>query len=66
MISLNQRDTTAVKKTVSGLVKILHPNGEFTKDEIEKILVYALEGRRRVKEQLKKIGGMGFYAVNFS
>lgn len=64
--SLNQRDTTAVRKTVSGLVKILYPNGEFTKDEIEKILVYALEGRRRVKEQLKKIGGMEFYAVNFS
>lgn len=64
--SLNQRDTTAVRKTVSGLVKILYPNGEYTKDEIEEVLRYALEGRRRVKEQLKKIGGMEFYAVNFS
>lgn len=64
--SLNQRDTVAVRKTVSGLVKILYPNGEYTKEEIEELLRYALEGRRRVKEQLKKIGGMEFYAVNFS
>lgn len=64
--SLNQRDVTAVRKTVSGFVKILYPNGEYTKEQIEEILRYALEGRRRVKEQLKKIGGMEFYAVNFS
>ena len=64
--SLNQRDVMAVRKTVSGLVKLLYPNGEYKKDEIEEILRYALEGRRRVKEQLKRIGGMEFYAVNFS
>jgi len=64
--NLNQRDVIAVRKMVSGLVKLLYPNGEFTKEEIEEILVFALEMRRRVKEQLKKIGGMEFYDVNFS
>ena len=64
--NLNQRDVIAVRKTVSGLVKLLYPNGEYTKEELEEILVYALEGRRRVKEQLKKIGGMEFYDVHFS
>lgn len=64
--NLNQRDTTAVRKTVSGLVKLIYPNGEFTKEDIREILQYALEGRRRVKEQLKKIGGMEFYDVMFS
>lgn len=64
--TLNQRDVMAVRKTVSGLVKILYPNGDCTKEELEEILRYALEGRRRVKEQLKRIGGMEFYAVNFS
>lgn len=63
---LNQRDTIAVKRTVSGLVKLLYPDGNFTKEEIETCLVYALVGRRRVKEQLKKIGGMEFYDVHFS
>ncbi|MFA5536458.1 MAG: protease Lon-related BREX system protein BrxL, partial [Bacillota bacterium] len=64
--NLNQRDVIAVKKTVSGLVKLLYPHGEFTKAEMEEILKYALVGRRRVKEQLKKIGGMEFYDVHFS
>ena len=64
--NLNQRDTTAVRKTVSGLVKLLYPDGEFTKEDIIEILNFALEMRRRVKEQLKKIGGMEFYDVNFS
>lgn len=64
--NLNQRDVIAVRKTVSGLVKLLYPNGEFTKEELEEILQYSLEGRRRVKEQLKKIGGMEFYDVHFS
>lgn len=63
---LNQRDTIAVKRTVSGLVKLLFPNGKFTKEDIRKCLEYALIGRRRVKEQLKKIGGMEFYDVHFS
>src|SRR5574344_2671279 len=64
--NLNQRDVIAVRKIVSGFAKLLYPNGEFTKDEIEEILTFALEMRRRVKEQLKKIGGMEFYDVNFS
>lgn len=64
--NLNQRDTIAVRKTVSGLVKLIYPDGMYTKEDIEEILQYALEGRRRVKEQLKKIGGMEFYDVMFS
>jgi ATP-dependent Lon protease len=64
--NLNQRDVIAVKKTVSGLVKLIHPDGQFTKENVEEILRFALELRRRVKEQLKKIGGMEFYDVNFS
>ena len=63
---LNQRDTIAVKRTTSGLVKLLFPDGKFTKDDIRKCLEYALVGRRRVKEQLKKIAGMEFYDVHFS
>lgn len=64
--NLNQRDVIGVKKTVSGLVKLIYPDGIYEKEDIEEILRYALEGRRRVKEQLKKIGGMEFYDVNFS
>lgn len=64
--NLNQRDTIAVRKIVGGYVKLLYPDGEFTKAQIEEILVFALEMRRRVKEQLKKLGGMEFYDVNFS
>ena len=64
--NLNQRDVIAVRKTVSGLVKLIYPNGELDKEEMEEILQYALVGRRRVKEQLKKIGGMEFYDVHFS
>ncbi|MFD1392145.1 protease Lon-related BREX system protein BrxL [Lacticaseibacillus jixianensis] len=63
---LNQRDTIAVRKTVSGMIKLLFPDGQFTKDNLEEVLRFALEMRRRVKEQLKKIGGMEFYDVNFS
>lgn len=64
--NLNQRDTIAVRKTVSGMMKLLYPNGEYEKEDIEEVLKYALVGRRRVKEQLKKIGGMEFYDVQFS
>jgi ATP-dependent Lon protease len=63
---LNQRDTIAVKKTISGMVKLMYPDGNYNKENIEEILRFALEMRRRVKEQLKKIGGMEFYDVNFS
>lgn len=64
--NLNQRDVIAVKKTVSGLAKLMYPDENYNKAQIEKILRIALEMRRRVKEQLKKIGGMEFYDVNFS
>ncbi len=64
--NLNQRDVIAVRKTVSGLVKLIYPDGIYEKEDIEEILRFALEGRRRVKEQLKKIGGMEFYDVHFS
>jgi len=63
---LNQRDTIAVKHTVSGLLKLLYPNEEYSKDAVCRCLEYALEARRRVKEQLKKIGGMEFFDVHFS
>ena len=64
--NLNQRDTIAVRKIVGGFIKLLYPDGEYTKEQLEEILVFALEMRRRVKEQLKKLGGMEFYDVNFS
>ena len=64
--NLNQRDTIAVRKMVGGLVKLIYPDGAYTKQELEEILQLALEMRRRVKEQLKKLGGMEFYDVNFS
>lgn len=63
---LNQRDSIAVKHTVSGLLKLLYPHGDYDKDTVQRCLEYALESRRRVKEQLKKIGGMEFYDVHFS
>lgn len=63
---LNQRDERAVKKTVSGLLKMLHPHGEFSKEELREYLEFAIEGRRRIKEQLKRMGGMEYRAVNFS
>ncbi len=64
--NLNQRDTIAVRKMVGGLVKLVYPDGDFQKEDLEEILQLALEMRRRVKEQLKKLGGMEFYDVNFS
>jgi len=64
--NLNQRDTIAVRKMVGGLVKLIYPDGVYTKQELEEILQLSLEMRRRVKEQLKKLGGMEFYDVNFS
>ena len=64
--NLNQRDTIAVRKMVGGLVKLVYPDGVLGKEELEEIIQIALEMRRRVKEQLKKLGGMEFYDVNFS
>lgn len=64
--NLNQRDVIAVKKTFSGLAKLIYPDENITKEDACEILEYALVGRRRVKEQLKRIGGMEFFDVNFS
>lgn len=63
---LKQRDTKPVKKTVSGLIKLIHPDGEFSKQDIREYVEFAIEMRRRVKEQLKRIGGMEFWDTNFS
>src|SRR6185503_5527157 len=63
---LNARDRKAVRKTVSGLTKILFPHGEVTREELEEVLEFALEGRRRVKEQLKKMGSFEYYHTSFS
>ena len=63
---LKTRDTKPVKKTVSGFIKLMHPDGKYTKDDVREYLVIALEMRRRVKEQLKRIGGMEFWDTNFS
>lgn len=64
--NLNQRDTIAVRRMVDGYLKLVYPDGEFTKEQLEEVLKLSLEMRRRVKEQLKKLGGMEFYDVNFS
>ncbi|MCY2964124.1 MAG: ATP-dependent Lon protease, partial [Planctomycetota bacterium] len=63
---LNARDVKAVRKTVSGLVKLLYPHGEMTHDELQEIAELALEGRRRVKEQLKKMGSFEYHQTSFS
>ncbi len=63
---LNQRDVKATRKTVSGLIKLLHPDGHFTRAELQEYLELGLEGRRRVKEQLRRMGGLEYWAVNFS
>ncbi len=64
--NLKQRDVQGVRKTVSGLLKLIFPDGSYTKEDVQTALVYAMRVRRRVKEQLKKIGGMEFYDVHFS
>jgi ATP-dependent Lon protease len=63
---LNARDRKAVRKTVSGLMKIIYPHGEATQEELAELLEFALEGRRRVKEQLKKMGSFEYYHTSFS
>ncbi|MGB1284044.1 MAG: protease Lon-related BREX system protein BrxL [Polaribacter sp.] len=63
---LKQRDTKPVKKTVSGFIKLMHPDGKYTKEDVREYLELAIEMRRRVKEQLKRIGGMEFWDTNFS
>ena len=63
---LNARDVKAVRKTVSGLIKLIYPHGEITRDEMAELLELALEGRRRVKEQLKKMGSFEYHQTSFS
>ena len=63
--SLSGRDTKAIKKTMSGLLKLLHPDLNVTKKEIQEYLEFAMEGRMRVKEQLKRRGGLEFFGANF-
>jgi ATP-dependent Lon protease len=63
---LNARDVKAVRKTVSGLVKLLYPAGEVSKEELAELVEVALEGRRRVKEQLKKMGSFEYHQTSFS
>ncbi|HWW83893.1 MAG TPA: protease Lon-related BREX system protein BrxL [Vicinamibacterales bacterium] len=63
---LNARDSKAVRKTVSALVKLLHPHGQVTREELAELLELALEGRRRVKEQLKKMGSFEYHQTSFS
>ena len=63
---LKQRDTKPIRKTVSGLIKLMHPDGNFTKEDVRRYLEFGIEMRRRVKEQLKRIGGMEFWDTNFS
>ncbi|MEA4951276.1 Lon protease [bioreactor metagenome] len=63
---LNARDVKAVRKAVSGLVKLVYPHGEFSADELRELVELALEGRRRVKEQLKKMGSFEYHQTSFS
>jgi ATP-dependent Lon protease len=63
---LKQRDSKSVRRIISGFIKLLHPDGEYTKEDIREYLVIGMEMRRRVKEQLKRIGGMEFWDTNFS
>jgi ATP-dependent Lon protease len=63
---LNARDRKAVRKTVSGLMKLLHPHGEVSREDMEELLALAIEGRRRVKEQLKKMGSFEYHQTAFS
>lgn len=63
---LNARDRKAVRKTVSGLMKVIHPHGEVSQEDLTELVEYAIEGRRRVKEQLKKMGAFEYYQTSFS
>jgi ATP-dependent Lon protease len=63
---LNARDVKAVRKAVSGLMKIVHPHGEIAKEDMADLVELALEGRRRVKEQLKKMGSFEYHHTSFS
>lgn len=63
--SLSSRDTKAIRKTVSGLLKLLHPDYNASAEEVKEYLEFAMEGRMRVKEQLKRRGGLEFFGTTF-
>ncbi len=63
--AVDKRDDKAIRRTVSGLIKLVHPDGRFTSQDVEPLLLLAMEGRRRVKEQLKRLGGLEFWNTTF-
>ena len=63
---LNARDVKAVRKTVSGLIKLVYPHSEVSREDVAELLETALEGRRRVKEQLKKMDSFEYHQTSFS
>lgn len=63
---LNARDVKAVRKTVSGLIKLIYPDGEVSRENMAELVDLAMEGRRRVKEQLKKMGSFEYHQTSFS
>ena len=63
---LGGRDQKATRKSVSGLIKLLHPDGQVNSEEVEEYLTLAMEMRRRVKEQLRKMGGLEYWDTSFS
>jgi ATP-dependent Lon protease len=63
---VEERDRKAIARTTSGLVKLIHPDGQCTKEEVQEYLTFATEMRRRVKEQLKRLGGVEYSRVNLS
>ena len=60
----NKRDEIGVRKTFSGMAKLLFPDENMTKEDVRMLMEYAIEGRRRVKEQLKIMAGVEFIDVN--
>jgi ATP-dependent Lon protease len=63
--AVDKRDDKAIRRTVSGLLKLLHPDEQFGQREVEPLLLLAMEGRLRVKEQLKRMGGLEFWNTRF-
>lgn len=59
----NRRDEIGVRKTFSGLAKLIFPDGKMDREDVRMLLEYAIEGRRRVKEQLKTMAGIEFIDV---
>jgi ATP-dependent Lon protease len=64
--AIDKRDDKAIRRTVSGLLKLIHPDGEYNRDDIQPLLLIGMEGRRRVKEQLKRMGGLEFWNTRFT